>query len=102
MADSVLWLIVGMSAVTMGARVIPVLIVSYVNIPPFLRRCLDATPYAALGALIFPGILGDEPKTMLVGVLAGVCALAVSLLRGPAFLAAFVATLAAACGLAVL
>lgn len=102
MPDNIIWMIVGMSVVTMAARVLPVLIVSRITIPPFWRRFLDATPYAALGALIFPGILGDDHRTMVIGLLAGGAALIVSFLRAPAFIAAFAATLAAAAGMVLL
>lgn len=48
-------IIIGMAAVTMIPRVIPAFIVDKLQFRDWINRWLNAIPYAALGALIFPG-----------------------------------------------
>jgi branched-subunit amino acid transport protein len=55
------WLLAGMFAVTYVPRVIPFVIGREIALPPWVRRWLDYFPYAALGALIFPGVLTAVP-----------------------------------------
>lgn len=50
-------LIIGMGIVTYLPRMIPIVILEKLELPPFIKRFLGFVPYAALGALIFPGIL---------------------------------------------
>src|SRR5699024_42305 len=50
-------IIIGMSLVTMIPRVIPTFIVDKLRFRDWINRWLNAIPYAALGALIFPGVL---------------------------------------------
>ncbi|WP_134116418.1 AzlD domain-containing protein [Orenia marismortui] len=53
-----LWLlIIGMAIVTYLPRMLPVVILQNINMPPFFKRTLEFIPVAALSALIFPGIL---------------------------------------------
>jgi len=89
-------LILGLSAATAIPRLLPAVLGRGFQPPKAFRRWLDAVPYAALGALIFPGILNADPATPLTGLAAGAAALAVSLLRAPAYGAAVAAVLAAA------
>ena len=68
-----IWLIIIlMAAVTFLPRIIPLLILRDRRLPPVLKRFLDAIPYAALGALIFPGVLDAIPR-MPVAAAAGMC-----------------------------
>jgi branched-subunit amino acid transport protein len=73
------WLIAGMFFVTFAPRLIPFLFARELNLPPWINKWLKFFPYAALGALIFPGILEAVPgKPALAagaGILAAVCAL---------------------------
>jgi branched-subunit amino acid transport protein len=74
------WLtIAGMMAVTWVPRFVPLMLSRDLPMPRWIRRWLSSFPYAALGALIFPGILGAIPDAPLVAVGAGVVALAVAL-----------------------
>ncbi|WP_147803588.1 AzlD domain-containing protein [Alkalicoccus halolimnae] len=57
MNETMLWMIVGMAVVTYVPRILPLLVLSTENWPPWLRRMLSRVPYAVLGALIFPGII---------------------------------------------
>jgi branched-subunit amino acid transport protein len=88
-----LLLIAGMAAVTLLPRIAPSFLAGHP--PPFLRKWLDAVPYAALGALIFPGILSAGPDGRPAGgVVAGSAALVAAWLGLPAFVAAFAAVAA--------
>ncbi|HLR66567.1 AzlD domain-containing protein [Virgibacillus alimentarius] len=63
-------IIIGMSIVTMIPRIIPAFIVDKLQFRDWVNRWLNAIPYAALGALIFPGILTvkpDQPEIGLIG-----------------------------------
>lgn len=53
----VIWIIVGMGVVTYVPRMLPLVVFDAKKIHPRLRGVLKNVPYAALGALIFPGIL---------------------------------------------
>ena len=50
-----LLIILGMAVVTYLPRMLPVLIIDRFTPPAWLNRWLKSIPYAALGALIFPG-----------------------------------------------
>ncbi|MCP8615477.1 AzlD domain-containing protein [Salirhabdus salicampi] len=69
-------IIIGMAVVTMVPRFIPAFIVGKVSFPNWVNRWLNAIPYAALGALIFPGIMNviqDQPFIGLIGGIVAVC-----------------------------
>jgi branched-subunit amino acid transport protein len=70
--------IIGMSIVTMLPRLVPVFIVDKAKYPDWVNRWLDAIPYAALGALIFPGIMSVIPDKPLIGILGGMVAIFIS------------------------
>ena len=89
-------LILGLSAATAIPRLLPAFLGERFRPPKAFRRWLDAVPFAALGGLIFPGILSADPNTPLTGLAAGAAALAASLLRVPAYGAAVASVLAAA------
>lgn len=72
-----------MMLVTAPSRILPILFLGGKKLPPFVEAFLDCIPYAALGALIFPGVLTatGEIKSSVAGALA---ALTLGLLgRGP-------------------
>ena len=58
-------------------RVVPFFISAGDNLPPYLKRFLDYMPVAALGALIFPGVLTSFPQHPSAGI-AGVAAAAIA------------------------
>lgn len=93
---SELLLIVALSAATAVTRLLPAILGHGFEPPRIFRRWLDAVPYAALGALIFPGILNADPATPLTGLAAGAAALAASWLKAPAYGAAVASVFAAA------
>jgi len=67
-------MIAGMCAVTFIPRVVPLLLGRDLVLPGWIRRWLSFFPYAALGALIFPGILTVVEGRPWIGLAAGVCA----------------------------
>lgn len=72
-----------MMLATAPSRILPILFLGGKKLPPFAEAFLDCIPYAALGALVFPGVLtatGDI-RSSAAGALT---ALALGLLgRGP-------------------
>lgn|SRR5690625_2013299 len=76
----ILLIIIGMSLATMIPRIIPAFIVDKINFPPWVNQWLSAIPYAALGALIFPGILSVKPDEPHIGLLGGMVAIILSFL----------------------
>ncbi|WLV25494.1 AzlD domain-containing protein [Aciduricibacillus chroicocephali] len=77
----ILLIVIGMSLATMIPRLVPVFIVDRLEFRPWLNRWLAAIPYAALGALIFPGILFVRESSPVAGILGGLFALLLSLFR---------------------
>jgi len=82
-----LTLILGMSAVTMVPRILPAFLAGRWTPPRRIRQWLDAVPYAALGALILPGVITSDSAHWTAGLAAGVAALIAALFRAPAFVA---------------
>jgi len=71
----VIWYaIAGMCLVTFLPRVIPLLLGRDLTLPRWVRRWLSFFPFAALGALIFPGILGVVDGRPWIGLAAGATA----------------------------
>ncbi len=73
MMEELLILIVGMALVTYLPRMLPLLLLKEIKLPPFIRRVFEFIPYAVLSALIFPGILsstGNLNSALLGGVIA--------------------------------
>lgn len=79
-------LIAGMTAVTYIPRLIPFLLIRDRRLPPYIRRFLEILPVAALGALIFPGVIGavDPPW---IGITAAFAAWLIAWFRGGMILA---------------
>ncbi len=90
-----LWMILGMAAVTVVPRLLPALLPPGLVIPAPVARWLGQVPYAALGALIFPGVVAADPDNPWTGIAAALAAVGAALLRAPAFVAALAAVVAA-------
>lgn len=73
-------IIIGMSIVTMIPRIIPAFIVEKMVFKDWINRWLSAIPYAALGAMIFPGILYVKENEPVVGVIGGIVAIGLAFL----------------------
>ena len=70
-----IWItIAGMALVTFLPRLIPMAVGRDIRLPAWIRRWLSYFPYAALGALIFPGILSAIEGKPWIGVAAGASA----------------------------
>jgi branched-subunit amino acid transport protein len=69
-----IWMVIGMAVVTAVPRFLPAFIVDFIKFPRWVDRWLNAIPYAALGALIFPGIMSVKPDAPQIGVIAGLVA----------------------------
>lgn len=50
-------LIVAMAVVTYLPRMLPLVLLQNATLPNYINRFMEFIPYAALGALIFPGVL---------------------------------------------
>lgn len=72
-------IILGMSIVTYIPRVLPLVAINGKEMPPKVKAVLQNVPYAALGALIFPGILFIQ-NDIWFGIIGGLAAFAVALL----------------------
>src|SRR5690625_5060943 len=68
------FIIIGMALATMIPRVIPAFLVNKFIFKDWINNWLQAIPYAALGALIFPGILSVIEGKPHIGILGGIVA----------------------------
>lgn len=71
----ILYIIIGMALVTAIPRILPTFIVDKFVFKSWINRWLQAIPYAALGALIFPGILSVKEDAPHIGLIGGIVAL---------------------------
>ena len=78
---NIIFIIVGMALVTYLPRLTPGLWLNTQKLPPGFQKWLENIPYAALGALIIPGILKTQNGKPLVGLLGGAVAVLLSLLN---------------------
>ena len=78
---NILLLILGMAIVTYIPRLLPALFLDRFKFPPWFQKWLRNIPYAALGALIFPGVLFVEKDQPLIGLAGGLTAFLLSLLN---------------------
>ena len=77
-----IWIIIiGMALVTFIPRILPVFVMDAISFPSWLKKWLKAIPYAALGALIFPGIMTTIPDKPWIGFVAGIAAIILAWLR---------------------
>ncbi|WP_088103568.1 AzlD domain-containing protein [Halalkalibacter urbisdiaboli] len=74
MTFTMIWVIVGMAVVTYIPRMLPLVFMNAQTIPVWLQAILRNVPYAALGALIFPGVLTvhDNPAFGIIGALVAI------------------------------
>ncbi|MFC5712541.1 AzlD domain-containing protein [Thalassorhabdus alkalitolerans] len=81
MSSSLLLIILGMAVVTYIPRMVPLVFLNAKAIPPRLEGILKNVPFAALGALIFPGILFIHESPWF-GVLGAAAAFTLAFLGG--------------------
>lgn len=77
--NSMFLIILGMAIVTYIPRVLPLVVINGKEMPPKVKAVLQNVPYAALGALIFPGILFIQDDIWF-GIIGGFTAFTVALL----------------------
>ncbi|WP_343051117.1 AzlD domain-containing protein [Paraliobacillus salinarum] len=75
------FIIIGMSLVTMIPRFLPIFIIDRIPFPKWVNQWLDIIPYAALGALIFPGVLSVIPDKPWIGLTGAVIAVILAIVR---------------------
>ncbi|MGP1906532.1 AzlD domain-containing protein [Metabacillus sp. JX24] len=56
MLSNMMMMILGMAIVTYLPRMIPLVALSGIDLPPFVQNVLRNVPFATLGALIVPGV----------------------------------------------
>ncbi|HJV46477.1 MAG TPA: AzlD domain-containing protein [Bacillota bacterium] len=72
MKTDYLWLLIlGMGLVTYLPRLLPMVLLQNIKLNPFLNRFLGFIPFAALGALIFPGVLDSTGDSSSSSAIAG-------------------------------
>ncbi len=79
MSSTMLLVILGMAIVTYIPRVLPLVTMNGKEMPPKVKAVLQNVPYAALGALIFPGILYIQ-EDIWFGIIGGLTAMTVAFL----------------------
>jgi branched-subunit amino acid transport protein len=73
--------ILGMALVTYLPRLLPAVFLDRFQFPAWFKKWLKSIPYAALGALIFPGVLLVREDQPLVGLAGGAAAFILALLN---------------------
>jgi len=76
---TMLLIIFGMALVTYIPRMLPLVFMDIEKVPDWFKAILRNVPYAALGALIFPGILTVH-ENIWFGIIGGITAIVVALL----------------------
>ncbi|MFC0557730.1 AzlD domain-containing protein [Halalkalibacter alkalisediminis] len=79
MSTNILLIIAGMTLVTYIPRMLPFVFMDSEKIPGWFQAILRNVPYAALGALIFPGILTVH-ENIWYGIIGGLTAIVVAYL----------------------
>ncbi len=75
---NLIYLVLAMAAVTYIPRMLPFVLLQNVSLPKYVNRFLGFIPYAALGALIFPGVLYSIGANHLLSAIVG-CILSIIL-----------------------
>ena len=92
---NVFLLIMLMMLVTYIPRTLPAFFVDKIKIGKKLGKFLELIPYAAMSALIFPGVLSVDPEHISVGAVGAMVAIVLSLIKKmPTALVVVVAVLA--------
>ncbi|SEO48167.1 Branched-chain amino acid transport protein (AzlD) [Amphibacillus marinus] len=76
-----LFIIILMAVVTVLPRLLPAFIVDRIRFPEWMGRWLEVIPYAALGALIFPGVINVIPDQPYIGLAGGTAAILLSVFK---------------------
>ncbi|MBE4906710.1 AzlD domain-containing protein [Bacillus luteolus] len=79
MDKMIVLMIIGMAVVTYIPRMLPLVFLNGIKLPPFLQGVLKNVPFATLGALIVPGIFLIN-EDMWFGVIGAITAFVVAYL----------------------
>lgn len=74
-------LVIMMALVTYIPRMIPMVMLQKLTLPPFVSRFLRFVPFAALGALIFPGILTSTGPDIMPALAGSIISVALAILN---------------------
>lgn len=75
---TLVYLVIAMAIVTYIPRMLPLVLLQHVSLPSYVNRFMGFIPYAALGALIFPGVLHSTGDNHLESAIMG-CIIAIVL-----------------------
>ncbi|MGF7184313.1 branched-subunit amino acid transport protein [Desulfitispora alkaliphila] len=78
--DSLVLLVIGMGLVTYIPRMLPLVYLKNIALPPRVNRFLEFVPYAVLTSLIFPGILFSV-ETIQAAIVGGALSVILALMR---------------------
>lgn len=94
MSETVLLMIFGMALVTYIPRALPGVVIKHMRLGRKAEKFLRLIPYTAMAALIFPGVLTINPERLEIGIVGGLVATILALLKMPIIVCAVVAILA--------
>jgi branched-subunit amino acid transport protein len=77
----ILLIILGMAVVTHIPRILPPAFMRSIQLPSWFASWLQCIPYAALAALIFPGILSVQPDEPAIGLAGGATAIILAIFK---------------------
>lgn len=75
---NLIYLVCAMALVTYIPRMLPMVLLQNVNLPSYVKQFMKLIPYAALGALIFPGVLSSTGANHMEPAIVG-CSMAILL-----------------------
>ena len=78
---NVLLLIFLMMVVTYLPRMIPSLVCDKLHFGRKFKKFLELIPYAAMTALVFPGVISVDPEMWIIGVVGALVAVLLSLVK---------------------
>lgn len=79
----IVFLIIGMTAVTYIPRVLPAVFAGKFKFSPKFEKFLRLIPYTAMSALIFPGIFSVDEQNPYIGIVGGAAAALLALAKMP-------------------
>ena len=94
MNENVLLMIFGMTLVTYIPRALPGVVIKHIRLGRKAEKFLHLIPYTAMAALIFPGVLTINPDRPEIGIVGGLVATILALLKMPIIVCAVAAILA--------
>lgn len=94
MSETVLLMIFGMALVTYIPRALPGVVIKHMRLGRKAEKFLRLIPYTAMAALIFPGVLTINPDRPEIGIVGGLVATILALLKMPIIVCAVAAILA--------